>query len=401
MKTARKSLAIAAVLPLALVACNSSADKAVAGDIAAQDRDAGASLQSRDKPFDETAIADFDEPWAMTFLPNNLLLVTEKKGALKIVDPQTGNMANVRGVPAVEYAGQGGLGDVVLGPDFAADRMMYLSWIEAGPNDTSGAVVGRGTLNCAQPMACTIEGLDIVWRQDPKVTGSGHFSHRIAFSPDGDYMFLSSGERQKKEPAQDLSNNLGSVLRLEPDGSVPENNPFAERGGPAAQVWSYGHRNILGLAFAPNGNLWANEMGPKGGDEINLIKRGENYGWPVRSNGINYDGSNIPDHSADDGFQKPKAFWDPAISPASMIYYTGSLFPQWQDSLFLGALSGEALIRLKVEDQNAVKADQWDMGARIREVEQGPQGAVWVLQDGTKGSGGKLLKLTPKDMPPS
>lgn len=389
-----KMILIAAALPLSLVGCNGSNDKSMASEPGAQDPGSSAPASSG-KPFRETAMVDFEEPWAMTFLPNDMLLVTEKAGELKIVNPSTGEMADVSGTPEVDYGGQGGFGDVVLGPDFASDNMLYLSWIEAGESDTRGAVVGRGTLNCTQPMSCRIDGLDIVWRQAPKVTGRGHFSHRIAFSPDGEYMFVSSGDRQKMQPAQDLSNNLGSVLRLKPDGSVPADNPFAERGGPGAQVWSYGHRNVLGLAFAPNGNLWEQEMGPKGGDEINLITRGTNYGWPERSNGDNYDDSPIPDHSADDGFEQPKIWWNPAISPASLIYYTGSLFPQWKDSLFLGGLSGQALIRMTVNDQQASKADQWDMGARIREVEQGPDGALWLLEDGGRASQGRLLKLTP------
>ncbi len=402
MKSLLTAAAMSLTIPLALAGCNGSSDKAIATDTASDmaanngaSADAGASLPVSTKPFRETAVAGFDEPWAMTFLPDGMLLVTEKKGKLKVVDPRTGNMADVAGTPKVDYGGQGGLGDVVTGPGFAADRAIYLSWIEAGQGDTRGAVIGRGTLNCAEPMACRIDGLNVIWRQDPKVSGRGHFSHRIAFSLDGTYMFVSSGERQKGDPAQDRSNNLGAVLRLKPDGSVPADNPFADRGGLSAQVWSYGHRNILGLAFASNGNLWADEMGPKGGDEVNLIKRGENYGWPKASNGSDYDGSDIPDHRKGDGFQEPKAFWNPSISPASLIYYTGSLFPEWQGSLLLGGLSGRSLIRLNVRDQNAVKADRWDMGARIREVEQGPAGAVWLLEDSDKGSGGRLIKLTP------
>ena len=396
-----KARTIAAALPLALAAlpmtaCNGSNDKAVTSESGAQEPDA-LDAASTGRPFQEAVVADFDEPWAMTFLPDGMLLVTEREGALKIVNPDTGKIADVSGAPKVDYGGQGGIGDVVLGPNFASDRMVYLSWIEAGSGDTRGAVVGRGTLNCSQPMACSVDGLTVIWRQDPKVTGRGHFSHRIVFSLDGQYMFLSSGERQKGAPAQDLSNNLGSVLRLKPDGTVPADNPFAGKGGPGAQVWSYGHRNILGLAFAPNGNLWEDEMGPKGGDEVNLIKRGDNYGWPNASNGSDYDDTDIPDHKPGDGYQPPKVFWNPSISPASLIYYTGSLFPAWQNSLFLGGLSGQALIRLTVDDQKATKADQWDMGARIREVEQGPQGALWLIEDGGRGSNGRLIKLTPVD----
>ncbi|MBH9537450.1 PQQ-dependent sugar dehydrogenase [Novosphingopyxis sp. YJ-S2-01] len=393
MKASMIGAALPFTLALSLAGCNGSNDKAVANDSATQSADP-LNSQSMGRPFEETGVAKFDEPWAMSFLPDDRLLVTEKRGVLKIVDVLTGKIGTVSGAPTVDYGGQGGLGDVVTGPNFRADKMIYLSWIEAGKGDTRGAVVGRGRLNCTQPLACSLDGLSVIWRQDPKVTGRGHYSHRIAFSPDGQYMFVSSGERQKKDPAQDLSNNLGSVLRLNPDGTVPEDNPFAERGGVSAQIWSYGHRNILGLAFAPNGNLWESEMGPKGGDEVNLIKRGKNYGWPNASNGVNYDGSNIPDHKPGDGYEPPEAFWTPSISPANLIYYTGSLFPEWQDSLLLGGLSGETLIRLKVDDQDVSKADQWDMGFRVRALAQGPQGAVWVLED---GSNGRLIKLTPID----
>jgi glucose/arabinose dehydrogenase len=341
------------------------------------------------RPFAVETVATFAEPWAMTFLPGGDLLVTEKRGALKLRRAD-GQILDVAGVPQVSYGGQGGLGDVVLHPDFARNHLVYLSWIEAGAGGTRGAVVGRGRLALGDAGAA-IEGLELIWRQQPKVEGGGHFSHRIAFGPDGK-LYISSGERQQFDPAQDMAVNLGKVVRLNDDGSVPADNPFSARGGVTAQIWTLGHRNLLGLAFAPDGRLWEVEMGPRGGDELNLIRRGANYGWPRASNGSHYDGRDIPDHRAGDGFEPPKVFWNPSVSPSSLIIYTGSMFPQWRGDGLIGALSGQALIHVDVEGANAAKADQWDMGHRIREVEQGPDGAVWLLEDGDNG---RLLRLTP------
>ena len=403
----RHLLALAA-LPLLAAGCNGSTDKSMAAenpDSAIGTPQAGSSSSSGPQnaaqmskvaklPFDVETVANLDEPWAMTFLGAGEALITEKDGRL-LHWTQNGGTQQVTGTPKVDYGGQGGLGDVVLAPDFAQSGMVYLSWVEAGDGDTRGAVVGRAKLNRtgAPP---SLDNLQIVWRQAPKVTGRGHFSHRIAFSPDGKYMFISSGERQKQDPAQDRSNNLGSIVRLYPDGSVPEDNPFYSEGGTTAQIWSYGHRNTLGLAFSPNGQLWNHEMGPKGGDEVNLIKRGANYGWPVRSYGDNYDGKPIPDHSADDGFTKPKVYWTPVISPAGMIFYTGSLFPEWQGSILMGGLSSKSLALIDVNDQDARQETWFDMGTRIREVEQAPDGSVWLLEDGGKSAQGRVMRLTPK-----
>jgi glucose/arabinose dehydrogenase len=277
--------------------------------------------------------------------------------------------------------------------------MIYLSWVEAGPNDTRGAVVGRARLlagSAAVPGAKAgykLDGLEVIWRQSPKVEGRGHFSHRIVFAPDGK-MFLTSGERQKFDPAQDMSMNLGKVLRLNDDGTVPRDNPFASRGGVTAQIWSLGHRNLLGLAFAPDGRLWENEMGPKGGDEFNRIERGSNYGYPIVSDGDHYDGKDIPDHVTRPEFNAPEVSWTPVISPSSLMFYTGKLFPQWRGSAFIGGLSSKALVRVTISGDTAREAERWDMGERIREVEQGPDGAIWVLEDGGK-SAGRLLRLAP------
>lgn len=353
--------------------------------------DEGAASETRGKrPFTVTEVASFVQPWAMAFLPDGRLLVTEKRGQLRILGTD-GKIHTVAGTPKVAYGGQGGLGDVVLHPDFAKNGFVYLSWAEAGTGNSKGAAVGRGKLVVDAAGGGRIEGLQVIWRQNPKVGGSGHFSHRMAFSPDGS-LFLTSGDRQKFTPAQDFDKNLGKVIRLTDSGAVPADNPFRDRGGIAAQFWTIGNRNLLGLAFDDKGRLWEVEMGPKGGDEVNLIERGRNYGWPVVSNGDNYDGSTIPDHPTRPEYAAPKVWWNPSISPSSLMIYSGTLFPQWRGSAFIGALSGKALIRVALDGAAARKADQWDMGARIREVEQGPDGAIWLLEDGEDGN---LLKLTP------
>jgi glucose/arabinose dehydrogenase len=345
------------------------------------------------KPFDVAVVADFDQPWAMTFVPNTpYALVTEKKGKLKLWQNE-GPVVDVDGVPAVAYGGQGGLGDVILHPDFAKNKLVYLSFAEAGEGGF-GAAVARGKLAIAGGKAA-LSDVQIIWRQEPKVSGQGHFGHRLAFGPDG-MLYISSGERQKFDPAQDLNQNLGKIVRLTDNGMVPSDNPFYDQGRVKSQIWSYGHRNPLGIAFDTEGRLWNQEMGPAGGDELNLVKKATNYGYPFVSNGNNYDGRDIPDHAAGDGFAAPKVFWNPAISPAGLMIYSGDMFKEWKGSAFLGGLGAKALVRVKLDGENATKADQWDMGARIREVEQGPDGAIWLLEDGYRGSEGRLLKLTPK-----
>ena len=360
-----------------------------------------ATAATTDKPFNTTVIADFNEPWAMTFLPGsgvemtNVALVTEKRGVLLLVDTLTGKAAEVSGVPLVAAGGQGGFGDVIVHPDFAGNQTVYLSWVEASANK-KGAVVGRARLILGSG-APKLEGLQIIWRQEPKVSGEGHFGHRLAFGPDK-MLYISSGDRQKFTPAQDLNQNLGKIVRLTDGGMIPSDNPFYDQGRIKAQVWSYGHRNPLGIAFDAQGRLWNQEMGPEGGDELNLVKKAANYGYPKASNGRNYGAStdDIPDHKAGDGFEAPKVFWNPAISPAGLIIYSGDLFADWKGSAFLGGLGSKSLVRVKLDGANAAKADEWNMGARIREVEQGPDGAIWILEDGNRGSQGRLLKLTPK-----
>ncbi len=352
--------------------------------------------KSSDRPFDVSVQADFDEPWAMTFVPGTAYaLITEKKGKLLLWQPD-GLIAEVGGVPAVDYGGQGGLGDIILAPDYAKTGHVYLSWVEAGENDTRGAVVGMAKLDVKSDKPA-LSDVKIIWKQNPKVTGRGHYGHRLAFSPDRKYLYIASGERQKFDPAQDMNGNLGKVLRLYPDGSVPKDNPFYDAANPVkSEIWSLGHRNPLGLAFDNEGQLWNQEMGPAHGDELNLVKKGANYGYPKVSNGDHYDGKIIPDHAPGDGFEAPAVYWNPAISPAGLMFYDGKLFPAWKNSMFIGGLSAKSLVRVEIKGSKAEKANEWDMGARIREIEQGPDGAVWILEDGIRGSQGRLLKLTPK-----
>jgi glucose/arabinose dehydrogenase len=344
------------------------------------------SASSSDRPFTVTEVTTFDAPWAMDFLPGsgvpmtNMALVTEKRGRLWLIDVRTGAKQEVAGVPKVHVQGQGGLAEVVAHPGFAGNQRIYLSFPEAEPNGTSGATVGYGRLILGQGQP-RIEGFKIIWRQTPKVSGGAHYSERIAFAPDGT-MFVSSGERFQFEPAQDPNVDLGKVIHMTDEGQ--------RIGG---TYYTMGHRNVLGLAFAPDGRLWETEMGPRGGDELNLLVQGRNYGWPEASYGTHYDGRDIPDDHKGRGFEEPKLWWNPSVSPGSLLIYTGNLFPQWKGDALIGALSGEALIRADIDGDRARKADQWDMGKRIRAVDQGPRGEVYLLED---GPGARLLRLEPR-----
>ena len=344
-------------------------------------------------PFTVHEVAKFSTPWAMAFLPGSgvkltkMALVTEKEGKLWLVDSATGKRQAVAGVPKLYVAGQGGLGDVVVHPDFAANRRVYLSFVEKGAGG-SGAALGYGTLERGAG-APRLVGFKTIWRQSPKVDGDGHFSHRIAFGPDG-LLYLSSGDRQKMQPAQAVDGHLGKVLRLTAEGAPAPGNPWAAKSGIAASFWTSGHRNVLGLSFAPDGKLWASEMGPKGGDELNLVVAGKNYGWPLASNGSHYDGREILDHKAGDGYEAPKAYWTPSISPGGLLIYAGDRFAAWKGDALVPALSGEALIRVDINGETATKAEQWSMNARIRAVDEGPEGSVYLIEDG-----GRLVRLDP------
>ncbi len=344
--------------------------------------------------FTTTEVTKFTSPWAMTFLPDGRLLVTEMAGTLHIYDMNTNKTGIISGVPEVVHVAQGGLGDVILHPQYANNSLVYISYVESGEGGL-GAAVARARLVLDGQGDGVLEDLEVIWRQTPKKSGDGHFGYRIAFDSDG-MLWISSSERKEFDPAQDMNTNLGKIVRLNDDGSTPNDNPFVDQGEIAAQIWTLGHRNILGLAFAPDGKLWAHEMGPKGGDELNLIEKAANYGYPIVSNGNHYDDTPIPNHDAHPEFRAPVISWTPVISPAGFIIYDGDLFPQWNGSGFIGGMSSMSLVRIEFDGNNAKEAERFDMQRRIREVEQGPDGAIWLLEDGTREGKGWLLKLTPR-----
>jgi len=356
-----------------------------------------AAAPAGENPFAVEEVATFDEPWALAIDPGTrTVFVTEKKGAIRFVRPD-GAIGSVSGAPKVDYGGQGGLGDIAFAPGPARDaldrRTIYLTWAEAGEGDTRGAALGKGELVCASQSACAIEGLTVIWRQQPKVTGRGHYSHRIAFSSDGKHLFVSSGERQKFDPAQDLSVNLGKVLRLMPDGAPAPGNPFAARGGVATQIWSYGHRNVLGLAFDAAGRLWDLEHGPRGGDELNLVKPGANYGWPLVSDGDHYDGRKIPRHATRPDLAAPAISWNPVIAPGGMAFYRGDRFAGWQGQALIAAMAPAGIVRVAIDGERAREVARYPMERRVRAIAEEADGALLVLED---GAGGRLLRLTPK-----
>ncbi|GAB5480275.1 MAG: PQQ-dependent sugar dehydrogenase [Parasphingorhabdus sp.] len=390
MGTKMRNLTLATGLSIVLIAC-SNGDDAKANQGGSEEAQASTDISPVDrKPFEKTEIASFDEPWAMTFLPDGRMLITEKKGKLLLVD-QKGTKTEIANVPEVDYGGQGGFGDVILAPDFETSGRVYLSWVEAGDDDTRGAVIAHAQLDL-QGTQPDLKELKTIWTQNPKTTGRGHYSHRMVFSPDRKYLFIGSGERQKFDPSQDMTGNLGKIIRLYPDGSVPEDNPFVGQEDVLPEIWSLGHRNILGMAFDSEGRLWNQEMGPKDGDELNLVQPKANYGYPIVSEGDHYDGKKIPNHDTRPEFAAPKVAWVPTIAPSGMIFYSDDLFPAWKGSAFIGGLASEAIIRVSFDGETAQEAERYAMDTRIREVEQGPEGALWVLEDGEDG---RLLKLTP------
>ena len=335
-------------------------------------------------------IATFDEPWAMARLADGRLLITEKKGHLKLFNPLTKQKIDILGIPKVAYGGQGGLGDIALHPNFENNKLVYLSYAEAGKGGY-GAVVIRGELDLFDPHP-KLKNISRIWEQVPKVSGQGHYSHRILFGPDGK-LWISSGERQKFEPAQDMQSNLGKILRLNDDGTTVEGNPFTHQGEIAKQVWSLGHRNPLGIAFDAQGKLRDVEMGPRGGDELNIIIRGENYGYPIVSNGDHYNGLPIPDHDTHPEFKAPEISWTPVISPSSLIFYQGQLFPQWSNKVLIGGLSSKSIVVVDTTQKPVIEVQRLEMKQRIRDLEVAQDGSIWVLEDGKDAH---LLKLLPQ-----
>lgn len=364
-----------------------------------------ACAQAKDElPFGVQPITSFDHPWAMAFLPDGRMLVTEMKGSLFIVTQEGRKSRAIRGVPDVDYGGQGGLGDVALHPDYEDNGLVYLSYVESGTGRTRGAAVARGTLTETENGGY-LSDVEVIWRQYPKVLGRGHYGHRLLFDADG-FLWISSGDRQKFTPAQDMQANLGKIIRLHDDGSVPDDNPFVDYTsrdasvddeGVYGQIWSLGHRNPLGIAFDLDGQLWNIEMGPRGGDELNRVVSGGNYGYPDVSNGDHYNGREIPDHVTRPEFNEPAAWWTPVISPGDLMVYSGDMFSDWRGSAFVAGLSSRAIIRIELDGDAGREIERFDMDARIRAVVQGPQGALWVLEDERGDSRGRLLKLSKKD----
>jgi glucose/arabinose dehydrogenase len=346
-------------------------------------------VKSTAGPINVETVAELDSPWGFTFLPDGEILVTQKGGELVKVTKDGKVSEPIEGVPEVWANGQGGLLDVALDPDFEENSLVYLTYSEPGEGGKAGTAAARGKLQDGK-----LTDVEVIFRQKPKKEGPNHFGSRLAFAPDGK-LFITTGERFKFEPAQDLQTHLGKVIRVNPDGSVPEDNPFVGDDKALPEIWSYGHRNVQGAAIRPDtGDLWTIEFGPRGGDELIKPQPGKNYGWPVVSWGDNYDGSKIPDPPTHPEFADAVKYWNPVISPSGMTFYTGEEFPDWKGQLVVAGLSSQAIILItldgdKFEDQQFLKMD-----ARIRDVAQGPDGAIWAVTDGTDG---KLIKLTKAD----
>ncbi len=334
----------------------------------------------------ESVAGGLAHPWGLAFLPDGRMLVTERPGRLRLVSKEGQVSDPVPGLPEIDARGQGGLLDVAIDPDFSSNGLVYMSYAEAGEGGASTAVA-RGRLADG-----TLENVEVIFRQKPKVGGSNHFGSRLAFAPDGT-LFVTLGERFKFEPAQDNANHLGTVVRINPDGSVPPDNPFPDTPDALPEIWSFGHRNVQGAAIDPaTGALWTIEFGPRGGDELNRPEAGRNYGWPLVSWGKHYDGTDIPDPPTRPDLADAVYHWVPAISPSGMSFYDGALFPAWRGDLLIGGLSSQALVRLDMENGRITGEERIDIDDRVRNVRQGPDGAVYLLID---RSNGEILRLTP------
>ncbi|WP_407730703.1 PQQ-dependent sugar dehydrogenase [Pseudomonas helleri] len=333
-------------------------------------------------------VQGLDHPWALAFLPDKKgMLVTERPGHLRWVNPEGKLSAPLAGVPKVWAKGQGGLLDVVLSPDFANDRLVYLSFAEEGQDGNAGTAVGRGRLS--DDMS-SLSDFKVIFRQEPKLSTGNHFGSRLVFDRDG-YLFIALGENNQRSTSQHLDKLQGKVVRIYPDGRIPEDNPFVGQKGARPEIWSYGHRNQQGAALNPwTGTLWTHEHGPKGGDEINLIERGQNYGWPLATHGIDYSSKPIPEAKGKvvEGTVAPYHVWEKSPGISGMTFYDGERFKPWQHNLFIGALADKDVIRLQLDGDKVVHEERLLGGlkARIRDVRQGPDGYVYVLTDEDKGA---------------
>ena len=347
-------------------------------------------------PIRATTIAKgLEHPWGLAFLPDGRMLVTERPGRLRIVEKDGRLSEPLGGVPEVVASGQGGLLDVALSPTFAQDRLVYLSFSEPGEGGGSTAVA-RGRLG---ERAGGLENVQVIWRQVPKVSGSLHWGSRLVFGRDGT-LFITTGDRfDYRARAQDLSTTIGKIVRVNPDGSIPKDNPFLGQARVRPEIWSYGHRNVQAAALHPEtGELWTVEHGARGGDELNNPQPGRNYGWPVITYGVDYSGAKIGEGRARQGMEQPVYYWDPVIAPSGALFYTGDALPEWRGDLFVGSLQPGLLVRLDLDGRRVAREERYlgDLGARIRDVQQGPDGFIYLLTDSSEG---RVLRLEPARAP--
>jgi glucose/arabinose dehydrogenase len=338
----------------------------------------------------ETVAKGLEHPWALAFLPDGRILVTERPGRLRIVGKDGKVSSPLGGVPAVQARGQGGLLDVAVDPRFEENRLVYLSYAEPGEGG-AGTAVARGRLGEGR-----LEDVTVIYRQQPKVEGNGHFGSRLVFANDGT-LFVTQGDRQGyREQAQDLESGLGKLIRINPDGSIPDDNPFVGKGGARPEIYSYGHRSMQAAALHPEtGRLWTVEHGARGGDELNHPEAGKNYGWPVITYGRDYSGASIGEGTAKEGMEQPVYYWDPVIAPSGAVWYTGDKYPGWTGSLFVGSMQPGALVRLTVENGRVTGEERYlgELGDRIRDVQQGPDGLLYLVTDEDNG---RVLRVVPK-----
>jgi glucose/arabinose dehydrogenase len=338
----------------------------------------------------QTIAQGLEHPWGLAFLPDGRMLVTERPGRVRIVERDGRLSEPLAGVPRVQVGGQGGLLDVALDPGFVDNRLVYLAYAEPGEGGTAGTSVARGRLGEGR-----LEDVQVIYQQQPKLKGPNHFGSRLVFAPDGT-LFVTQGDRfSYRDRAQDLADGIGKLVRLNPDGSVPRDNPFVGHAGARPEVWSYGHRNVQSAAIHPQtGQLWTVEHGARGGDELNRPEAGRNYGWPVITYGVDYSGAKIGEGTAKPGMEQPVYYWDPVIAPSGMVFYTGEAFPGWQGSILIGSLRPGLLVRLTLDDGRVTGEERYlgDLGERIRDVRQGPDGLLYLLTDSRDG---RILRVLP------
>jgi aldose sugar dehydrogenase len=341
----------------------------------------------------ETVASGLEHPWGLAFLPDGRILVTERPGRLRIVDTSGRLSEPLGGVPAVQAVSQGGLLDVAIDPDFAQNQLVYLSFSEPGEGGVSGTSVARGRLGNGR-----LENVQVIYRQEPKVRSGGHYGSRLVFSRDGK-LFITQGDRQSgsfRQQAQQLSSGIGKIVRVNRDGSIPSDNPFVGRTDARPEIWSLGHRNAQAAALHPEtGELWTVEHGAAGGDELNRPEKGKNYGWPVITYGRDYSGGSIGEGAQREGMEQPVYYWDPVIAPSGMTFYTGDRYPGWKGSAFVGGMGSRALVRLTIENGRVTREERYlgDLGARIRDVQQGPDGLLYLVTDDDNG---RVLRVVPK-----